>query len=90
MEPPISINCIYYEHISNGTLFDYILNTGMHEDVAKYFFKQLITGLEYCSSRGICHRDLKPDNLLVDHNYNLKIADFGFAAHFSGRHGNYY
>jgi serine/threonine protein kinase len=39
-----------------------------------------MNGLGYCHSRQITHRDLKPENLLLDHFYNVKIADFGFAA----------
>ncbi len=45
-------------------------------------------GLDYCHTNGVTHRDLKPDNLLLDKNFNLKIADFGFAAPFLGRDGS--
>jgi serine/threonine protein kinase len=45
-------------------------------------------GLHYLHSNGVCHRDLKPDNILLDDEYNCKIIDFGFATELKGRHGS--
>jgi serine/threonine protein kinase len=48
----------------------------------------LIEGLEYVHKMGVAHRDLKPENLLYDAHFNLKIADFGFAAPLAGKDGS--
>lgn len=45
----------------------------------------MIDALKYMHTAGICHRDLKPENIMLDHNFNIKIADFGFAAPIIGR-----
>jgi len=68
------------ENCCRGELFDIVLaNKGLPENDARYFFYQLISGLDFMKSKGIFHRDLKMENLFVDENFNLKIGDFGFA-----------
>ena len=49
-----------------------------------------MNGFDHCHQAGIAHRDLKPENLLYDENYDIKIADFGFAAPVAGRVGDGY
>ena len=64
-----------------GELFDYI-ETGepLSEPVARYYFKQLLCAVDYIHHKRFSHRDLKPENILLDHEYNLKIADFGYVS----------
>jgi len=52
----------------------------LSEEVTKYFFSQMIETLSYINSKGISHRDLKLENMLVSEDYQLKFADFGFAS----------
>jgi len=66
------------EYAPNGDFFDFVMNHSaqIDEKLARSYFRQLIQGLEYLHSQGVSHMDLKLENLLMDENYNLKIADF--------------
>lgn len=68
------------EYAPGGELFDILYYTqALEETIARSYFHQLINGLEACHKAGVCHRDIKPQNLLLDHQYKLKITDFGLS-----------
>jgi len=68
------------EIAAGGDLFDKIVNMGgFNEQVARDYFKQILSGLTHCHGKGIIHRDLKPENLLLGPNDLLKISDFGLS-----------
>ncbi|PFH57995.1 hypothetical protein XA68_14306 [Ophiocordyceps unilateralis] len=69
------------EYIDQGDLFTFINSKGrLSEEVAMYFFRQMISAITYCHSFNVCHRDLKPENILITADLQIKIADFGMAA----------
>ena len=75
---------IILEYASGGELFDYILNHRYLKDpIARKLFAQLVSGVGYLHKKGIIHRDLKLENLLLDRNRNIIITDFGFANTFN-------
>jgi cyclin-dependent kinase len=55
---------------------------GLGPDMVKKFMSQLIQGIKFCHAHRVLHRDLKPQNLLIDKEGNLKLADFGLARAF--------
>ena len=77
---------IVMEYCKNGELFEYISKKErLDEDEASSFFYQIINGVEYIHSKGIAHRDLKLENLLLTEDNIIKIIDFGLSHEFNGK-----
>ncbi|XP_058882719.1 MAP/microtubule affinity-regulating kinase 4 isoform X1 [Acipenser ruthenus] len=72
------------EYASGGEVFDYLVSHGrMKEKEARSKFRQIVSAVHYCHEKNIVHRDLKAENLLLNADSNIKIADFGFSNEFT-------
>ncbi|KAL9921513.1 salt-inducible kinase 3 isoform 2-T12 [Glossina fuscipes fuscipes] len=68
------------EYACQGEIFDHLVENGrMKEPEAARVFTQLVSAVQYCHSKGVVHRDLKAENVLLDKDMNIKLADFGFS-----------
>jgi len=68
------------EYAAGGELFDILYYTSKLEPIlARTYFRQLVAGISCMHDHGIIHRDIKPQNLLLDNKYKLKITDFGLS-----------
>ncbi|KAG9128709.1 hypothetical protein Leryth_022895 [Lithospermum erythrorhizon] len=74
----------YMEHDLSGLIS--CPDIKFSESEIKCYMKQLLSGIEYCHSHGIMHRDIKSSNILVNNDGILKIADFGLATFLSLKH----
>lgn len=71
------------EYAPGGELFDYLVSHGrMKEKDARVLFRQMVAAVRFCHRHKVVHRDLKAENLLLDLDMNVKIADFGFGRQF--------
>ncbi|XP_058486929.1 NUAK family SNF1-like kinase 2 [Solea solea] len=76
---------IVMEYASQGDLYDYICDKKrISEQETRHFFRQIVSAVHYCHQNGIVHRDLKLENILLDGNGNVKIADFGLSNLYHG------
>ena len=71
-----------------GELFDYMNVLPFSEATARFYFRQLIEAVDHLHKQGMVHRDLKMENLLLDKDFNLKLADFGFSCPVDGNDGS--
>lgn len=76
------LHYILMEHVEGGLLFELCRKMGgMGEEAGREFMTQILNVLDYMHNvKGYCHRDIKVENILIDHQLNLKLTDFGFAA----------
>ncbi|KAK9683619.1 hypothetical protein RND81_10G153800 [Saponaria officinalis] len=71
---------IVLEYAKGGELFNKVAKGRLKEDIARWIFQQLIGAVDCCHNRGVFHRDLKLENLLIDEDGSLKVSDFGLSA----------
>lgn len=68
------------EYLNGGDCAALIKSLGsLPEEWTKNYIAEVVLGLDYLHQRGVVHRDLKPDNLLIDQHGHLKLTDFGLS-----------
>ena len=79
------LNNIYFimDYYENGDLSHFLNKQPLKEKFTRKYMKQLSNGLKYLLDNNILHRDLKPQNILLSKNYDIKITDFGFATYYT-------
>ena len=102
--PTEHYNYISYEYLENGCLIDFfkqqslkdsnesnmelVLSHPKKEKIVRTFFKQMVDAVAHLFSKGICHRDIKLDNILVRKNYDFVLSDFDLSSNFFDEAGN--
>ncbi|KAK8893143.1 hypothetical protein M9Y10_021558 [Tritrichomonas musculus] len=70
------------DYCPNGELYDFIIKNGkIQENTAALLFQQIASAISYCHSYGVAHRDLKPQNILIQKFPFIKVADFGLCGY---------
>lgn len=75
------------ELCEGGELFDIVYYTGkLDEKLSRTFFAQIVAGVQALHDNNLCHRDIKPQNILLTSDFVVKIADFGSSKEFTSHH----
>ena len=83
VEEPCALFCM--QLVEKGDFFNLIMtNDHLSEEMCKSFFDQIINAIIFMHKNNVAHRDMKPQNCLLDNDYNIKIADFGFSCPLGG------
>ncbi len=83
------VGMIVTELAQNGALFEYISHCGcLSEELTHTYGLQLLSAIQHIHSNEIAHLDIKLENLLLDQDFRLKVADFGLAKPISASNGN--
>jgi serine/threonine protein kinase len=76
------------EYCEKGSLQELLAKEGrLPYDRLRDLFRQLLGAMSYLHSCNFCHRDIKPANILIDKYGRMKLADFGFASHYTEKDG---
>jgi serine/threonine-protein kinase len=73
------ISYITFEYFESGNLRSLVRSGKISEEIKFKLVKELFEGIDYLHKNNVIHRDLKPDNILVNKKYDLKITDFGLS-----------
>ncbi|KAF5841276.1 kinase-like domain-containing protein, partial [Dunaliella salina] len=71
---------IVMEYLNGGDCYSLLRNLGaLDEEVSRLYIAETVLALEYCHAQGIIHRDMKPDNMLINNSGHIKLTDFGLS-----------
>ena len=79
------------EYVPGGDLMALLIKKGIfNEDLARFYTAELVLAVESVHKMGFIHRDIKPDNVLIDRNGHIKLTDFGLCTGFRWTHDSKY